>query len=370
MWTLYTDVKKNKHAIAVHLSLAGRARKASSELSVDELNTDDGMKNLVKKLDRVFLQDANWKCFNTYLAFENYRRPKDSSIDAYLSEFDLRHYKLKECGVTLPDAVVACRLLKSCGLSDMHFQLALSTTAKMTFEHMRCTLKKLFSENKHLLSSETSSEISESVKVEPIFASHVLYGDAARGRSLPRRGSGFNSARIAASGSGYRRTTSNNRNNPFKPDGTISLCAICGSKMHWAKQCPHAYERQPSTVMYGENDIDEYDYEEEEVHITLLAMDDNREKKMDTLLGETIGSVLLDSGCSKTVCGKQWLLHYLDTLDDIERKSIKEEPSKSVYRFGDGKRMTADRCISLPCVLADRKVLIRTDVVDGIYPCC
>jgi hypothetical protein len=147
LWTCFTDLDKEKHGIAVHLSLTGRARQASSELKVDELKSAGGLKQLLLKLDRVFLQDKNWKCFNTYLAFENYRRSSEVSMDIFLSEFDLRHHKLKECGVTLPDAVIACRLLKSCNLSDMHFQLALSTTQNMTFEAMRSTLKKLFSEN-------------------------------------------------------------------------------------------------------------------------------------------------------------------------------------------------------------------------------
>ena len=74
LWTEFTDLEKNKLAIAVHLSLSGRARKATSELSSAELKSESGIENLLKKLDRVFLQDENWRCFNNYLAFENYCR--------------------------------------------------------------------------------------------------------------------------------------------------------------------------------------------------------------------------------------------------------------------------------------------------------
>ena len=121
LWTEFTDISRTKMAIAVHLSLTGRARKATSELSMDELKSEDGIDNLLKKLDRVFMQDENCRCFDNYLAFENYRRAEGDSIDQYLSEFDRRHYKLKECGVQLPDAVVACRLINSCNLSEVHF---------------------------------------------------------------------------------------------------------------------------------------------------------------------------------------------------------------------------------------------------------
>ena len=119
-------------AIAVHLSLKGKAQAATTELLIEELTCD-----LSIKLDRVFLQDTNWKCFNYYLAFENYRRP----IDEYLYEFDSRLFRLRKCQVNLPDAVISCRLLKNCNLTDMHFELALYTMTHMSFEGMRSTLK-------------------------------------------------------------------------------------------------------------------------------------------------------------------------------------------------------------------------------------
>ena len=78
LWTLLTDLQSEKHAIAVHLSLKGRARQASSELSAEDLKGSDGLKKLFTKLDRVFLQDENWKCFHTYLSFENFSRENDS----------------------------------------------------------------------------------------------------------------------------------------------------------------------------------------------------------------------------------------------------------------------------------------------------
>ena len=164
----------------MHLSLFGRARKASSELTSGELKCAGGIVNLLRKLDRIFLQDENWRVFNNYLAFESYRRSEEESIDKFLSEFDQRYHKLKECGATLPDAVVACRLIKSCNLSEMHFQLALSTTSEMTFENMRTTLKRLFSEGRSggvpSANVGSGSIQVDSIKSEP-FVSDALYSN-------------------------------------------------------------------------------------------------------------------------------------------------------------------------------------------------
>ena len=185
----------------------------------------------------MFGQDENWKCFNTYLAFESYHRDKDCSIDEYLSEFDMRLYKLEACKVKLPDAVIACRLLKSCSLSDMHFQLALSTVPNMTFEDMRCTLKKLFVENK-ICDKSTGSNMSCS-KVETA-CEDVMYGEYQRSRGR------LNRRFFRESRGSYKNCGS--RNNPLNKEGNVSTCAICGSRMHWAKSCPHSYERTVDTL--------------------------------------------------------------------------------------------------------------------------
>ena len=57
IWCLLTDLSEEKQALAIHLGLTGRARMASSELSVKELSDKTGVKALLTKLDSMFLQD-------------------------------------------------------------------------------------------------------------------------------------------------------------------------------------------------------------------------------------------------------------------------------------------------------------------------
>ena len=221
------------------------------------MKSDNGFATLLTKVDRIFLQDKKCKCFNTYLAFESYRREEKCTIDEYLSYFDLRHYKLMECGVNLSDAFIPSRLLKSCGFSDMHFPLALSTTADMTFENMRTTLKKLFAESGHMLTTYPSYSIGD-IKIESVLECDIYY-PSGRTRGWPqRRGmrGGYLSSRQSSSGK-YSADVSPHHDkqvNPRNLDGSISLSAVCSSRMHWAKACPHAYEKQkhPMPIYYGE----------------------------------------------------------------------------------------------------------------------
>ena len=55
LWTALTNLPKEKQAIAVHLTLQGRARQASSEIQADKLQCEHGMKHLMERLDDVFL---------------------------------------------------------------------------------------------------------------------------------------------------------------------------------------------------------------------------------------------------------------------------------------------------------------------------
>ena len=313
---------------------------------------------LKEKLDRVFLQDKNWRCFNNYLAFENYRRAENVSIDEFLSEFDRRHFKLKECGVTLPDAIVACRLIKSCNLSDVHFQLALSTTTKMTFDEVRATLKRLFSEygNKILCPSTEASSIesdTQRVKVEPVFEAEAFYnGSNTRGRS--------NLGYTRRFGSSKRRVPRERRGiNPRGADGRISLCNVCGSRMHWMRSCPHKESYSGDQSFSVEN--------EDEIHITLMAESVSKDK-IDALLGESLGHIILDSGCSKTVCGQQWFQCYLEMLSESEKSQVTYRESSSIFRFGDGKRLKSMKCAVIPCILAGKKIQICTDIVECNVP--
>ena len=86
------------------------------------------------------------------------------------------------------------------------------------------------------------------------------------------------------------------KTNPLDTNGEISCCHTCGSIFHWSYACPDSYESRDPVK---ENDGG--------VQIQLL------EETMETLIGEALSMAVLDSGCTKTVCGETWLKCYLET---------------------------------------------------------
>ena len=89
--------------------------------------------------------------------------------------------------------------------------------------------------------------------------------------------------------------------------------------------------------------------------------DDN----LDALLGETIGMAILDSGCTRTVCGNMWLNSYLDTLSSGERKSVYSTDSDIKFRFGDGKVFSSSRAVHIPVHVGSTSATLTTQVIDA-----
>ena len=73
--------------------------------------------------------------------------------------------------------------------------------------------------------------------------------------------------------------------------GNVSCCAIFQSIYHWANNWP--------------NKVKEEDFSH--VKITLFKQDIHK-CYIETFVRETLNCAVLDSGCTKNVCGKAWLV--------------------------------------------------------------
>ena len=77
---------------------------------------------------------------------------------------------------------------------------------------------------------------------------------------------------------------------------------------------------------------------------------------------------MLDTDCSTTVCGVDWLENYSNTLSVYDKNSIKEEPSSSSFTFGDGATVTSLKRVTIPCYITGMRSTIETGVVTCKVP--
>ena len=100
--------------------------------------------------------------------------------------------------------------------------------------------------------------------------------------------------------------------NSVDRDGNITRCRTCDSKYHWQSECPVRSKIPDKISLFQSKNIE------------------NEETKV--FVGETLNCAVLDSGYSQTVCGKNWLSYFQESLD--EDTEIAEKASKSTFKFG------------------------------------
>ena len=429
IWEKFTSYEKKKRGPALFLSLTGSARDAAREIPLEEIDKDDGMSKLLTKLDELYLKDENNTAFEAYESFESYQRPSDMDMTTYINAFERLYQKAKNFKFELPDGVLAYRLLKSANLSSEHEQLARATLPSLTYANMKSQLKKIFNDSAPSVPSVPVSVKIEPTynanhnEAEAYYArgggSNFFRGGFQRGRgrfsnrggsayygnkgftqstrgassafqSYGNRGStqsargangssqyygntnrGF--AQSARNGSGSSQSMQNSspglrptrRLNPVDYNGEVSLCSVCGSKYHWARSCPDSYE---ASGLFTES---EEDGKDKPILITLLADCNNSNVKKETLnifLSETLNFAVVDSGCSKTVCGMTWMKCLQDSLTESDLELIEEFPSQTCFKFGDGKKVTSMKKVKFPAYIGNKKMFIIADVIINDIP--
>ena len=358
IWQLVTPLPAKKQGPAILLSLQGKARELCLEMDTSDITTDKGVDAVMAKLDSLFLQDSEHLAFEAYERFEKYSRSPGMSLDDYLFEFDRLYEKVKKHGMLLPEGVLAYRLLKSASLTDAEEKLARATVEALTFKDMRSILKKITGQTaKSNVSgiSVTAEAFECTAKPSPEAnvqsPEYTLYSQSGRknwrnnASMKPRFGSSRREEKpdwkTAEESKGGPKL------NPTDRWGKVSRCAICDSKYHWVAKCPH------KSVSAEKDEV---------VHVTLFANEESTPENF------CFGTAILDSGCTSSVCGKEWYDCFVDGLDDVAKDSVKESTSTRKFKFGGGKVSSSLKQVALPCSIASTKVVIQCDVVNDNIP--
>ena len=86
------------------------------------------------------------------------------------------------------------------------------------------------------------------------------------------------------------------------------------------------------------------------------------------LVEESRNCGILDTGCSITVSGQQWLDDYLNNLCNEELAMVREEKSNSTVTFGDGVTYRSIKRVVFPCWIGGMRSELSTDVVECNLP--
>ena len=369
LWRLITDIPNSKQGAALVLQLSGKARESALELTIEQINGENGIDEILEKLGGIYKKDNVDTAYEAFENFISFKRDSSMNITDYIVEFEKRYSKAKIQGFELSSSSLAFFLLNQAKLSEDHKKLVRATITKLDLDEMKTKLKKVFGAGDR---STINEEVR--VKVEDINLADddedVLYGNYNGHRNTRSenrfQSRGFNQAARQRGASGGH--ASNNNYRSFQPnwkqkssnnypDRRKKLrCNICESTYHLSYNCPEK-------VYYnaGEEEPDDYD-------VVLYQSNLVTDNDFKTFVVESSASAILDSGASANVAGVDWFESYVDGLSEKQLQDIKYYDSESTFRFGSGVSYKSLYKAEIPAMIGSKRVLISTDVVETSVP--
>ena len=279
--------------IQIRLSLEGKASEVTECIDREEIRKEDGHKIILKKLDEIYLQDNITENYRLLKKLVNIERKPEESMRDYLIRYDKNDGELNRIKgrIMFDDEIKSVHMLERARLTENQKQMVLSAcgSGEIKYKNMCQVMRRIFEgmtkkEESEWLGSERHRNVGPRRDEEGVrhfeenedswSGEHRYYNN--------KRGKENNRSR----GRGYRSHGRGGRN-PINARGRVSVCAICGSEWHWARDCPKNYTNRKK-----EDDVEyvEYAYlgESEEV-------DENRWKEIEAII---------DTGCKSTVCGE------------------------------------------------------------------
>ena len=146
-WTVVTDLNKEKQAVAVVLNLPDDKvikEKVFEELTLEKLNSKNGLSILFEFLDKHLFHDDVKNCLNKFEEFENFERGPKENIRDYVSQYDLIFSKLEKVNIKLPPELKAFKMLGKSNITKEERMIILAqvnyTNKESLYEEMKQAL--------------------------------------------------------------------------------------------------------------------------------------------------------------------------------------------------------------------------------------
>ena len=358
-WGRTTTVEKKRQALTIALSLpeddpSNIRDKVFNELDLEELEKDEGVEVLLKYFDKQFGRDDLTVMYEKYIDFDRCKRKDGQKINEFILEFEQKYNACakRSAGTTIHPVILGLKLIDSSNLKTMERKLVLSgvdyTNKDQLFENAKSALRKFIGEQ----ASGGSNPSEPAVKLEAFIAEHE---EALIANGWSRNGGGrgrspYSSPYGSPQSSPKMRRSNNVKGNPPGPDGKPLRCFKCQSTEHFKHECP----KHSLRLGAGAEDV--------------VLFTGNVEEELVLLVREAWGSMVLDSACSRTVCGVKWIEEFLSQMDQEVQVTVKVAQSNRVFHFGGGEQLKSLREVTFPCVVAGVSIKICTEVVQSDLP--
>ena len=355
LWQSITETDKKKQGVLLTLRLDKVTRdELYEDVTNEDIVSENGAKKVLSQLYCIFQKDQNLTAFRCYESFENYQRPYTVSVTECCKEFQRRLKKVEDDGTKIADHILAYKLIKSAQLNENQIQLLKATTTKMSYEEVMKQLRKIFKSDE-LSCEDDCSEEKIKIKVEPLDKS-ILYTHLEK--NLKTRSKEHKTENV--------NNSKKRKKNPLDQYKKVTHCSNCNSINHGIKQCPDMSTQERSFFLKQ--------LKEENVgpvfeinHVSPLSKD-SCSSTNEMLSFQTRNSAMLDTGSPKNVCGKSWLIQYINNLSSREKNQVIYGKSKNMFKFGCGTLFLANQSVKIQAKIGKKDYEIHSDVIEGDIP--
>lgn len=326
-----SDVDQGSHVL---LSLNEDNKEYLRKLKKEDIKCTSGVDNIINALDQVYLADVSVRKFYKFMEISEIRRKEDEGMWDFIIRFENLYREYEELSGIKDDTTKAFSLLRAAGLNEDDIKGVLTACEDVTYDMIRKLLKRRFClEEKKMMTKFSSEEERD-----------VLMGTVEGGKQQDdyQKDNRFVYNRRQNRGRGFYR------GNRGRGRGG---CSICVTDKHLTRDCPKAYWNKNKKE--GE-DNQEYTGFSEWV---LWCKEEN-------IAERTKGMAIIDTGCTRTVCGQEWIKDFVDNGGRI--KWIEGEIV--YYRFGNGNTVKSTKQAILDVKIGNERYSLRSNVVDGEVP--
>ena len=141
IWQLVTSIPKSEQGIVILLESLEhdvKAQKTACDFTINELNSDEGMKILMNKLDSIFQNETTDEAYEAYIKFLNLTRKDHCDMSDYVLEFENLYKHGKEFRMNMLDPVLVFEHLDgpNAANNDCKLALALGKDTKLITRNM------------------------------------------------------------------------------------------------------------------------------------------------------------------------------------------------------------------------------------------
>ena len=145
VWRCFTDLPANRQGSTLVLSLEDEALDSVLEIDDVDIAKENGVDGITESLNRLLKKDSTITKYQTFEAFETFKRSATMSIQAFLNNLK-RLYKTKSYGTVQSENILAYRFLKSANSSNNHKELIKATIPELKYDLMKYQLNKTFND--------------------------------------------------------------------------------------------------------------------------------------------------------------------------------------------------------------------------------